>query len=310
VAHAPAAPTLTVHALDNFVFDRPMFNEEVEQMIELQRRAEESIRVAEASQPANITSLDARPMTARAADLPRMAAPEVSLRDRAGVQTRRVTVPSAPAAGPSVVARVAVTAPVPVTTLPARVAPDEVPMSSMNPMELRNAFRRTFMSENEHLSTFQIDDRFDIASDFDRAFEGFTAARDLSEDNRIRPLEIRIGFRGNDAALTRDNFTLLSEYARTVVANPRRAIQISIPENLTGSLDGRRLAARRLAIIEQVLRDTGVCDTRIMPVLAARNDESFVLRIISSDQFETMTQQRRDMFGDVTNVRTQRAMSW
>ena len=36
-------------------------------------------------------------------------------------------------------------------------------MAKMTPAQLRNAFRKTFLSENKHLSTYSIDDAFDVA---------------------------------------------------------------------------------------------------------------------------------------------------
>ena len=65
-----------------------------------------------------------------------------------------------------------------------------------------------------------------------------------------------------------------------------------------------------MAIIEQVLRDTGVAEQRILPVLTSRNDDGFVLRIISNDQFETLTQQQRNIFGDSVNRKTYKSMTW
>ncbi len=192
----------------------------------------------------------------------------------------------------------------------ARVASTRSDMSKMSPTELRKAFKKTFLSENKHLSTYPIDDRFDVASDMSASSEGFTAHRDLSEGSAIRTLEIKIAFRDDDSALSRENYNLLSEYATIAVSNPKRAIQVAIPERATRSSDGRKLAARRLAIVEQVLRDTGVAEQRIMPVLASRDDDSFVLRIISGDQYETMTQKRRNMFGDTVGKKTYKSMTW
>ena len=183
-------------------------------------------------------------------------------------------------------------------------------MTKMSPAELRRAFRKTFLSENKHLSTYPIDDRFDVASDLTSSIEGFTSARDLSEDyDRIRPLEIKITFRNSDSALSRDNYNLLSEYAGIVVANPKRAIQVAIPVSSTETSDARKLAARRLAIVEQVLRDTGVAEQRIVPVLSERNDEGFVLRIISNEQYETLTRQTRNKYGRGES-KTYKNMTW
>ncbi len=171
--------------------------------------------------------------------------------------------------------------------------PDDVPLTKLSPMQLKRAFKKTYVSENKHLSAYRVDEKFDTASDenLDTAVQGFDSTPDLSERSDIRPLEIKISFQDSDSALSRDNYMLLSEYAGIVVSNPKRAIQVSIPEHATRSFDGRKLAAKRLAIIEQVLRDTGVPDQKIVPVLADRVDESLVLRVISSDMFQSLTQQ-------------------
>ena len=185
-------------------------------------------------------------------------------------------------------------------------------MNKMSPNELKKAFKKTYLSENKHLSTYRVDERFDVASDMtSSSVEGFTTQRDLSEINTgVRPLEIKISFRDSDSGLSRDNYNLLSETASIVVNNPKRAIQVAIPESATTSNNSRKLAARRLAIVEQVLRDTGVSEQRIVPVLSQRDDDVFVLRIISGDQFENLTQQKRNAFGDTVSGKTYKSMSW
>ncbi|MBR5355216.1 MAG: hypothetical protein IK122_03765, partial [Alphaproteobacteria bacterium] len=163
----------------------------------------------------------------------------------------------------------------------------------------------------KHLSTYQIDDRFDTESDMSFDTEGFTAARDLSEmDGGIRNMEIKISFLNGDSGLSRENYNLLSETAAIVVNNPKRAIQIAIPETATHTKDARKLAAKRLAIVEQVLRDTGVAEQRIVPVLSQRDSDEFVLRVISGDTFEFLRQQKRNMFGDTVSTKTYKSMTW
>lgn len=191
-----------------------------------------------------------------------------------------------------------------------RIAAVRDDMTKLSPSELRRAFRKTFLSENKHLSTYQIDDSFDVVSDMSASTAGFTSARDLTEEAGIRPLEIKIKFRNDDSALSRDNYNLLSEYAAIVVHNPTRAIQIAIPSSATTDADMRKLTARRLAIVEQVLRDTGVSQQRIMPVLSQRNEEGFVLRVISSEQYESLSQQKRNMFGDTVSSKKYKSMTW
>lgn len=184
-------------------------------------------------------------------------------------------------------------------------------MNKMSPNELKKAFKKTYLSENKHLSTYENENNFDTISDMSVRAEGFNAARDLSEmDSGVRPMEIKISFLNGDAGISRENYNLLSETASIVVNNPKRAIQIAIPETSTHAKDSRRLAARRLAIVEQVLRDTGVAEQRIIPVLSQRDGDEFVLRVISGDTFESLTRQKRNMFGDSVSQKTYKSMTW
>lgn len=267
------------------------FDAQIARLNELQKRADDSVnsRSVATAKPADITVRSMRPVVDAAA----VTVP-------APVKLSRMVVPMAD----DVVVRAVEKSESP------RIIAVRDDMTKMSPTELRRAFRKTFLSENKHLSTYQIDDRFDVASDMTANSEGFTARRDLSEVGGIRPLEIKIKFRDEDSALSRDNYNLLSEYAGIVLANPTRAVQVGIPQNVANNADARKLAARRLAIVEQVLRDSGVSEQRILPVLSQRSDEGFVLRMISNDQYETLTQKRRDIFGDTVGKKTYKSMSW
>ncbi len=277
---------------------------QIARLNELQRRADESVRVATATvaEPAPTPSrrVVARPAATNAA--PVVAQNTV---DDTDVKLSQMVVPMDDInSSDDVVVRAVKRAESP------RIAAVRDDMTKMSPSELRRAFRKTFLSENKHLSTFQIDDRFDVASDMTENAMGFTSARDLSESGGIRPLEIKINFRNDDAALSRDNYNLLTEYAGIVLSNPTRAVQVSIPQSVASDDDARKLAARRLAIIEQVLRDNGISEQRILPVLSARDEDGLVLRMISLDQYETLTKRQRDVFGDTVSKKTYRSMSW
>ena len=271
----------------------PEIDNQIARLVDLQKRAEESVRtVSPRVIAAPITDTVEAPV--RVASKTESVAEPVSLRrmvvnmdDDQDVIVRRVE-----------------------KNLSPRVASVREDMTKMTPSELRQAFRKTFLSENKHLSTFSVEDRFDVASDMSSSVEGFTAKSDLSEGSGIRPLEIKIKFRDNDSALSRANYNLLTEYAGIVVNKPTRAIQIAIPEYMTTNADERKLAARRLAIVEQVLTDNGVSQQRIIPVLSQREEPGFVLRMISSDQYDTLTKQSRDIFGDTVGKKTYKSMSW
>lgn len=267
---------------------------QIERLIDLQNRATASVRTVSPRPVQNVPDV----IATKKSDVAPVVAQDVSL--------RRMVVPMSD----DVVVRSVE------KNISPRIVSVRDDMTKMSPSELRRAFRKTFLSENKHLSTYSMDDSFDVVSDMTSSIEGFSAKRDLSEQNElyegsgIRPLEIKIKFRNEDSALSRENYTLLTEYAGIVVSKPTRAIQVAIPQHMTKSKDARKLAARRLAIVEQVLTDNGVSQQRIVPVLSSREESGFVLRVISSDQYETLTQRQQDIFGDTINKKTYKSMSW
>ncbi len=267
---------------------------QIVRLAQLQQRADDSVR-----------NVSPRVIAAPIAEMKTVAPTAIASNESANVSSpvslRRMVVPMET---PDVVVRSVE------KNISPRIASVRDDMTKMTPAQLRQAFRKTFLSENKHLSTYSVDDRFDVASDMSSSIEGFTARRNLSETGGIRALEIKINFRNDDSSLSRDNYNLLSEYAGIVINDPKRAIQIAIPQGMTVGTDTRKLAARRLAIVEQVLTDNGVSKQRIVPVLSSRNEQGFVLRIISSDEYETLTQQKHDIFGDTVGKKTYKSMSW
>ena len=282
---APAVKTQAVSAM-------PEIDSQIARLVDLQKRAEESVRtVSPRVIAAPIVQNDTAPV--RVAAVTEEKPEQISLRrmvvdmDDDDVIVRKVEKNVSP-----------------------RIASVREDMTKMTPNELRNAFRKTFLSENKHLSTYSVDDSFDVASDMSSSIEGFTAKADLSEGSGIRPLEIKIKFRDDDSALSRANYNLLTEYAGIVVNKPTRAIQIAIPQQMIVNNDVKKLTARRLAIVEQVLTDNGVSKQRIVPVLSNRQESGFVLRVISGDQYDSLTQQQYNIFGDNVGKKTYKSMSW
>ena len=271
------------------VSETPDIDNQIARLVDLQKRAEESVRTVSN----RVIAAPIAEQSISVAGVKDVVPEHVSLRrmvvdmDNDDVIIRKVEKNTSP-----------------------RVASVREDMTKMTPNELRNAFRKTFLSENKHLSTYSVDDSFDVVSDMSSSVEGFSAKADLSEGSGIRPLEIKIKFRDNDAALSRANYNLLTEYAGIVVNKPTRAIQVAIPQQMTINNDVKKLAARRLAIVEQVLTDNGVSKQRIVPVLSNRQESGFVLRIISGEQYDSLTQQQYNIFGDNMGRKTYKSMSW
>ena len=291
---APVSPRVA-YVENDIPSPQPMahIDNQIARLNEMQRRADDSVR--------NVSS---RVIAAPIADMPsnstKIADASSVTKPVETVAVRRMVVPMADEV---------ITRKVESKTSP-RIAAVRDDMSKMSPSQLRQAFRKTFLSENKHFSTYRMDDSFDTISDMSTSTEGFTARHSLSEASEIRELEIKINFRNNDSALSRENYQLLTEYASFVTNNPTRAVQVAIPQKMTVGKDSRKLAARRLAIIEQALTDNGVSLQRIVPVLSQREDAGIVLRILSNEQYETLTKQTHDIFGDTTGKKTYKSMTW
>lgn len=268
---------------------------QIARLNELQRRADDSVRTV-STRVISAPIADAHPV-----EPTRVVARTTTPVESAPVSVRRMVVPMET---PDVVVRSVE------KNISPRITAVRDDMANMSPAQLRQAFRKTFLSENKHLSTYSVDSRFDEVSDMSSSVAGFSARPDLSEGSKIRPLEIKIKFRNQDSSLSRDNYQLLTEYAGIVVNNPVRAVQVGIPEYMTRDGDERKLAARRLAIVEQVLTDNGVSQQRIVPVLSQRDEPSLVLRILSGDEYENLTKKQRDIFGDTISNKTYKSLSW
>ncbi|MDW2994828.1 MAG: hypothetical protein R8N24_02270 [Alphaproteobacteria bacterium] len=291
----PRSDEFSVIRSDNLLPEENIDSHIVMQSEQISPDAEVEMKLAELQKRANDS---VRTIAARDADMPVLASA-----DNTDISVKKLIVPMEQDSD-VVVRRVE-------KNVSPRIASVRDDMTKMSPAQLRQAFRKTFLSENKHLSTFSIDDKFDVASDMTSSTGDFVSRPDLSEQNSgIRTLEIKIKFRDEDSSLSRANYTLLTEYAGIVVNKPTRAVQIAIPQYMTMDADERKLAARRLAIVEQVLTDNGVSKQRIVPVLSQREEPGFVLRMISSDQYDTLTQQSRNIFGDTVSKKTYKSMSW
>jgi hypothetical protein len=291
----PRSDEFSVIRSDNLLPEENIDSHIVMQSEQISPDAEVEMKLAELQKRANDS---VRTVSARDADMPVLASA-----DNTDISVKKLIVPMEQDSD-VVVRRVE-------KNVSPRIASVRDDMTKMSPAQLRQAFRKTFLSENKHLSTFSIDDKFDVASDMTSSTGDFVSRPDLSEQNSgIRTLEIKIKFRDEDSSLSRANYTLLTEYAGIVVNKPTRAIQVAIPQYMTMDADERKLAARRLAIVEQVLTDNGVSKQRIVPVLSQREEPGFVLRMISSDQYDTLTQQSRNIFGDTVSKKTYKSMSW
>jgi hypothetical protein len=96
------------------------------------------------------------------------------------------------------------------------------------------------------------------------------------------PLQLKIEFEPQSAAITSDNLSFIRSFAKIAENDRRKAVEISLTAHADANEEVKRLTAKRLAIISNVLRNNGIEEKRIIPVLSERNTDSIVMRIINA----------------------------
>ncbi len=124
-------------------------------------------------------------------------------------------------------------------------------------------------------------------------------------------LHMKIEFDKKSSALSTESINLLRSFGQIVVDKPTNSIEISLPMSVMNNIDKKKLTARRLAIVANVLRNTGISDKQINPVLSSRDEDSFAFRIISNDKIvQHKVGGGKDIMGDETSSKIYDLMKW
>lgn len=127
----------------------------------------------------------------------------------------------------------------------------------------------------------------------------------------IPVLQLKIDFKDGSAALTEKNINVIRSFARVAQDNKLYSIEVAISGEAMDDVEKKRLSARRLAIISQVLRENGVEDNRIKPVLTDREFGSFVFRVIKTDDYKKTNVAFKERDVNRRKARDQyKAMNW
>ena len=125
-------------------------------------------------------------------------------------------------------------------------------------------------------------------------------------------LQMKIEFNPNDDAISSESVNIIRSFAQIVTDSPTQNIEIGISERAMGDDSTKKLTARRMAIVANILRHAGVADRQIAPVLTSRDIDSFSFRAVSGDRFENIVTRRgeADAFGEGEVVQSNSVMSW
>lgn len=119
------------------------------------------------------------------------------------------------------------------------------------------------------------------------------------------PLQLKIEFEPNSAAITVDNLSFIRVFARMAENNRQRAVEVSLSARVMADDELKKLTARRLAVISNILRDNGVEERRIVPILSNRDVDSVIMRIVATEDMNIIR-----VNTDEDSIRNYEALAW
>ena len=124
-------------------------------------------------------------------------------------------------------------------------------------------------------------------------------------------LQMKLDFESGSSAISRESVNIIRSFAQIAKDQPTNSIQIAISENAMKNTKAKKLAARRLAIVSNVLRNEGLSDKQITPVLTNRDIDSFSFRVVNNDSYDKLRVSKgADIFGEEENVKEYDLMRW
>jgi len=158
-------------------------------------------------------------------------------------------------------------------------------LSGLAPTELRREFERTFLSENQFLSPMETPEAAAPAAPRSPAREIVELSSGPMMVGGREVLQMKLEFGPDSAAVTSESVNIIRSFSQIATADPGNAIEIAISDKVMQNPELRRLAARRFAIVANIMRSSGVAERQILPRLASRDEHSFIFSVIDSEAY-------------------------
>ena len=124
-------------------------------------------------------------------------------------------------------------------------------------------------------------------------------------------LNMKIDFQEGSSAVSGESVNLIRSFAQIATEQPTNSIEITIPESVMSNLKKKKLTARRLSIVSNILRNAGISEKQILPVLTNRDENSFAFRVVNNDVYTKLRVSKgSDIFGEDENVKEYNIMKW
>ena len=124
-------------------------------------------------------------------------------------------------------------------------------------------------------------------------------------------LQMKIDFQDGSSAVSGESVNLLRSFAQIANEQPTNSIEISLPQSVMSNPKDKKITARRLSLVSNILRDAGISDKQIKPVLSDRDMNSFTFRVVGNDTYSKYRVSKgTDIFGDDESVKEYDIMKW
>ncbi|MDR3126746.1 MAG: hypothetical protein LBT92_03905 [Rickettsiales bacterium] len=125
-------------------------------------------------------------------------------------------------------------------------------------------------------------------------------------------LQMKLEFNPDDGAISAESVNIIRSFAQIVTDSPTKTIEIGVSERVVADDRLKKLTAKRIALVSNVLRHAGVSDRQIKPILTSRDPDSFSFRAVDNDVFErlSVTKGEVDAFGEGSTTTSYELMRW
>ncbi len=124
-------------------------------------------------------------------------------------------------------------------------------------------------------------------------------------------LEMKISFQDGSSAVSGESVNLLRSFGQIAIEHPTNSIEIALPQSVMSDSNLKKLTARRLSLVSNILRDNGISDKQIYPVLSNRDVNSFAFRVITNDPYDIyQVGKRESLFEDDSSIKEYEVLKW
>lgn len=180
--------------------------------------------------------------------------------------------------------------------------------TKFNDISLKKELENNYIAQNRYVSPLTLED---VNRESEKGIYKSVTIKNNKNNSKLNILQMKLGFSEKSSALNSRNINNLRNFAGTVLDSPNQGVKVGIGSGSLQSQEAKQLAARRYSILHKILREEGVKEKNIIPVLTSRSEDSFSLNIFDVDNFQTTKRSGGiNIFGEEVDRRYYNTLSW